>query len=255
MKQNSFNSTERFSNRVDNYARYRPDYPAAVLDLLEKQAGLSAGSVIADIGSGTGISAELFLKNGNKVYAVEPNDEMRQFAESQLKKYPGFHSVKGTSGATTLHDNTADFVVAAQAFHWFESEAARIEFTRILKPDGYIVLIWNTRRSDSTGFLRDYESLLEKYGTDYRQVNHRNINEDMLEYFFRTWKKEILFNEQVLDFKGLKGRLLSSSYTPLPGDSRYEPMLEELNRIFRKHNEVGFIRIEYDTEMYYGHIH
>lgn len=225
-----------------------------MLGVLKKQAGFSAGSIIADIGSGTGISAELFLRNGNKVYAVEPNDEMRQAAESRLQKYPGFQSVKGTAGATTLEDKTADFVAAAQAFHWFDPEAARLEFKRILNPAGYVVLMWNTRRNHSTDFLRAYEALLEKYGTDYRQVNHRNIDEILMKKFFRSCQKEMLYNEQLLDYNGLKGRLLSSSYTPVSGDSNYKPMLEELGRIFREYNEEGFVRIEYDTELYFGKV-
>lgn len=247
-------STRRFSNRVDDYVRYRPGYPHSIIALLEKEAGLTASSVIADIGSGTGISTELFLKHGNTVYAVEPNDEMRKAAESLLQKYAQFHSVVGTAEATTLEDQSIAFIVSAQAFHWFDPMETKREFRRILRPDGWIVLMWNTRRTSSTPFHAAYEALVQQYGTDYQLVKHVNINEDALRAFLGAYQKRVLFNEQVLDFEGLKGRLLSSSYTPREGDPRYKPMLEQLARIFNQYEENGHVRIEYETEIYFSRV-
>lgn len=112
-------STQRFSTRVANYIKYRPLYPPAVLETLGQRCGLTDRSIIADVGSGTGILAEMFLRNGNTVYGVEPNREMREAGERLLVDYPNFHSIDGTAEATALEDGNVDFVTAGQAFHWF----------------------------------------------------------------------------------------------------------------------------------------
>jgi SAM-dependent methyltransferase len=245
-------SKKRFSGRVGDYDKYRPDYPVAIIGILGKNAGLAKNSVIADVGSGTGISAELFLGNGNMVYGVEPNPEMRQAAKSRLTGFPAFHSIDGTAENTTLARGSVDFVVAAQAFHWFHSEATKNEFLRILRPGGKLVLIWNARRTGSSEFLKTYESFLLEHGTDYRNVNHRNLNERDIRSFFHTCQRAILYNEQYLDFDGLKGRVLSSSYVPSSESSKYGDMMVALEGIFHEYNVDGRVRIEYDTEIYYG---
>ncbi len=251
----SSDSTTRFSNRVADYVRYRPGYPRGILSILETESGLSADSSVADVGSGTGISAELFLSHGNTVYAVEPNADMRAAAEAALAKYPRFHSVVGTAEATTLADQSVDYVVAAQAFHWFDAENTRREFARILHPGGWVVLIWNTRRVDTTPFLRDYELLLQEFATDYQQVDHRNIDQEKLQRFYGgSFQRRVLENEQIFDLAGLQGRLCSSSYAPAAGHSRYEPMIAALEKIFRDHQQNGQVRFEYDTELYFGHL-
>ena len=253
-------STTRFSDRVENYVRYRPGYPDGVLDILREETGLTSASVIADVGSGTGISSALFLRNGNTVFGVEPNAEMRHAAEELLAHEPGeyarFRSIDGTAESTTLEAHSVDHVVAGQAFHWFDRERARAEFARILRPDGWLVLLWNSRRLDSTPFLRAYESLLERFGTDYRAVRHTNIDPEALRPMFAggQFTRRVLYNEQRFDFDGVRGRLLSSSYTPTPTEPTYEPMLRELERIFEASAEDGEIRFEYDTELYFGHI-
>src|SRR5213595_654680 len=129
--------TKRFSNRVENYIKYRPGYPDAVIDLLTEECRLTQQSIIADIGSGTGILSELFLKNGNSVFAIEPNAAMRRTAEDLLRKHPKFTSIDAAAEATTLDIASVDFVTAAQAFHWFDRKNARKEFARILKPEGW----------------------------------------------------------------------------------------------------------------------
>ena len=246
-------STHRFSDRVDNYVKYRPSYPAAVLDILSQEAGLTSASRVADIGSGTGISAELFLKAGCTVLGIEPNREMRRAAEKMLQDYPAFHSITGTAEATTLPAESVDYVVAAQAFHWFDLPAAKHEIFRILKPGGWLVLMWNSRRMSSTPFLQAYESLLQKYGTDYAAVGHRIVNRPALEAFANgNLELRKLYNEQIFDFQGLKGRLLSSSYVPKEGHASFQPMMDKLTQLFKQHNDNGFIRIEYDTELYWS---
>jgi SAM-dependent methyltransferase len=248
--------TQRFSSRVEDYARWRPGYPDGVLRILEDETGLDRTSVIADVGSGTGLSSELFLRHGCTVHSVEPSDEMRRAAETFLTHYPNFHSIRGTAEATTLPDRSVDYVVAAQAFHWFDPSRTRREWVRILKTQGWVALLWNSRRTDGTPFLRSYEALLKNFGTDYEKVRHENIPADVFMAFFAqgAYQRHVLYNEQRLDFEGLKGRLLSSSYVPSPGHPSHLPMLEELRRIFKAHQEQGRICFEYDTELYFGHL-
>ncbi|MEL7086666.1 MAG: methyltransferase domain-containing protein [Cyanobacteria bacterium J06597_1] len=256
MTQPTPDPTQRFSDRVENYIRYRPNYPTAVLNILHQATNLTPTSTIADIGSGTGISTQLFLNNGNPVFGVEPNPHMRQAAETILKQYPNFHSINGTAEATTLGDRSVDYVIAAQAFHWFNRPAAQQEFARILRPNGWIVLMWNSRRTDTTPFLRAYESLLQQFGTDYNQVQHKTIERDELRSFFAdgTFQQHTLYNEQRLDYDGIKGRLLSTSYTPNETHPDRQPMLQELDRIFQQHSESGSVCLEYDTQLYIGQL-
>ena len=248
--------TQRFSGRVENYIKYRPGYPHGVLETLTKECGLTGKSVVADIGSGTGMLSELFLKNGNRVFGVEPNREMRKAGERQLTKYPTFTSVAGTAEATTLADRSVDFVTAGPAFHWFDREGARREFARILKPNGWVVLIWNERLTDTSAFLRAYEELLQKYGTDYAAVDHRNVDADAITAFFapHPFSLRKFDNRQIVDFDGAKGRLLSSSYTPEPGHPNHQPMLGELRTIFDKSHADGKVLFDYLTLMYFGHL-
>src|SRR5271155_5576504 len=249
------NATQRFSSRVDNYVRYRPGYPREVLNLLKKDCDLATESVIADIASGTGIFTQVLLENGNRVFGVEPNAEMRRAGEEFLRSYPGFASVAGTAEATTLPDHGVDMVTAAQAAHWFDREKARREFIRILKPGGWCVLLWNERRTDSTPFLREYEQLLLTYGTDYREVRHERTTAIIDEFFAPAVHRERVFDlPQRFDYDGAAGRLLSSSYAPLEGHPGYEPMMVEMQRIFRTHAADGLVEFEYKTRVFFGHL-
>jgi SAM-dependent methyltransferase len=245
------NPTTRFTDRVENYIKYRPSYPVEVIEYLKSEGILKSDSVIADIGSGTGISAELFLKNGNTVYGVEPNDAMREAAEKLLSGYPNFISLPGTAEAPPIPDGYFDLIICAQAFHWFDIPRVKIEFKRILKPTGRICLIWNERILDGNPFLIAYEKLLLKYGTDYKNVRHENIDEKKLNEFFEGgYIKKTFPNKQVFDLAGVTGRLLSSSYTPQYDSPLYEPMLAELNEIFEKNQKNGKIEFLYDTNVY-----
>lgn len=247
--------TQRFSGRVDNYVRYRPGYPRGVLDILREGAGLTPAAVIADIGSGTGISTALFLQNGNPVLAVEPNREMRAAAEQWLQADAHFRSVDGRAEATTLPDASVDFIVAAQACHWFDLEKTRAEFRRILRPGGWVVLLWNRRLKDTTPFLREYETLLQTYCADYAEVQHERITSAVLEGFYAPgFQLCALPNEQNLNYEALEGRLLSSSYAPAAGDPRHLPMLAALRGIFEKNQLNGCVRFDYETQVYFGQV-
>lgn len=248
--------TRRFTDRVENYVRYRPGYPTEVLDILRDETGLSPASVVADVGSGTGKSSELFLGNGNPVLGVEPNASMREAAERLLAEYSKFRSVTGTAEATTLAAASVDYVVAGQAFHWFNRPRAQAEFARILRPRGWVVLMWYTRRLDATPFLREYEVLHTQYGVDYRQVQHTNITPDVLGAWFAggRYQARKLDYEQRFDFEGLRGRLLSSSFMPTESHPDYEPMLVRLRELFDAHQQAGQVRIEYDVELHWGHV-
>lgn len=245
-------SVERFSNRVANYVKYRPTYPVEVLDVFRDEMGMTIESFIADVGSGTGISSKLFLENGNVVYGVEPNARMRAAAQEFLAEYPNFYTIDGTSTETKLLPASVDFVTAAQAFHWFDPEPTRREFRRILRPGGWVALMWNERQLDSTPFLIDYEKLLLKYASDYTKVRHDNINEETLKAFFEgDFRTATLANKQVFDFDGIKGRVSSSSYMPSEKDSDYSTMVEELKTLFDKHAESDKIQVFYDTNVFY----
>jgi SAM-dependent methyltransferase len=212
--------------------------------------------VIADVGSGTGISSELFLEHGNRVFGIEPNLAMRQAAEAKFQHRSDFVSVAAQAEATTLPSGSLDHVVCGQAFHWFDQREAALEFARILRPRGWIVLMWNSRRLHSTPFLRAYEALLLRYATDYQQVCHNNVDAESLRTFFAdgSFSTHRLDNEQRFDFEGLKGRLLSSSYVPLDEHPNYRPMLVELANIFEQHQAEDQVCFEYDTEIYIGHV-
>lgn len=249
------NTVERFSNRVENYVKYRPNYPAEVLDLFCNEMNLQSDSVIADIGSGTGISSKLFLENGNTVFGVEPNAAMREAAKDFLKDSSRFKSIDGTSENTGLPDDSVDFIVAAQAFHWFDKKKTRPEFKRILRGNGFIALIWNERRLDANEFLINYENHLKKFGTDYEKVRHDNLDENVLRDFFQTeFRRKTFLNVQTLDFEGLKGRMLSASYIPSESDSLFVPMIAELKCLFDKFAESGKIQILYNTNIFFSQL-
>jgi SAM-dependent methyltransferase len=248
-------STTRFSDRVENYVRYRPGYPPEVLDLLRTECGLQASDTVADIASGTGMFTRLLLENGNSVFAVEPNPEMREAGIHELEGYPRLVSVAGTAEETTLRSASVDFVTAAQAAHWFNLPRARAEFARILRPDGWCVLVWNERDTASTAFSRDYEQLLLAYSTDYKEVRHERTTAIIHEFFAPAlFQKRVFSLRQRFDYAGTAGRLLSSSYAPLEGHPNHTPMMQELQRIVRAHAGNNMVDFEYKTRVYYGHL-
>jgi ubiquinone/menaquinone biosynthesis C-methylase UbiE len=271
---------QRFSSRVADYVRYRPGYPAALIEVLRVECGLRPEHSVADVGSGTGILTRLFLENSNQVFGIEPNEEMRLAGEKFLSAYKNFSSVCGSAEATTLPNASVDFVTVAQAFHWFEPNATRREFLRILKPQGWVVVIWNDRRISETAFGRAYEDLLVRYGTDYTEVKEAYPEEKDMENYFGVSVESLgsyggkkrskdrplqmqevngvrrfeLSNFQEVDFDGLAGRVRSSSYAPRAGDKKFAPMMAALRELFDANQKSGRVRVEYTTQIYFGRL-
>lgn len=250
------NPTKRFSTRVENYIKYRPSYPPALLALLGAECDLTPDSVIADVGSGTGILTRLFLENSNRVFGIEPNDVMRAAGEELLRDYERFTSLAAQAEATTLPDGSVDLITSGQAFHWFDHEATRREFQRILKPGGWLVLVWNSRRTTGTPFLEGYEALLDEYSLDYGEVTHKEQGLEQLTRFFHPNPCHLATFENVqhFDLEGLRGRLLSSSYAPEAGHPNHAPMLAALTALFDAHQVNGTVSFDYDTEVFYGQL-
>jgi ubiquinone/menaquinone biosynthesis C-methylase UbiE len=248
-------TAERFNKRVQNYVKYRPQYPPEMLELFRQEMNLTKSSAIADIGSGTGISARVFLENDNQVIGIEPNQLMRDASKEYLSDYSNFKVVNGTAENTTLADKSIDLIIAAQAFHWFNNAKTLKEFRRILKENGFVALIWNERQLQANKFLINYEQFLIEFGTDYTQVRHDTINKKTLQDFF---EKEIhsatYSNSQTLDFEGLLGRTLSSSYMPSEENPRFNEMKKSLKRLFAEYAEKGRITILYNTNIFFTKI-
>jgi SAM-dependent methyltransferase len=251
----TLNSTRRFSDRVENYIASRPGYPPQVLETLRTECGLTPEAVVADVACGTGIFTQLLLERDSRVIGVEPNREMREAAIRMLAPYPNFTAVEGSAEATTIADHSVHIITAAQAAHWFDLPAARREFVRILRPNGWVALIWNQRITDSTPFLRAYEQLLLTYATDYERVRHEHTTEGISSFFApRPFQEREFANYQDLDYEALERRLLSSSYVPLAGHANYEPMLAELRNLFDTHAANGRLRLDYTTRMFYAQL-
>lgn len=249
----SLQPTQRFSDRVDNYARYRPTYPQAIIPYLRETIHLNRKHTIADIGSGTGIFTELFLKHGFRVTGVEPNEAMRLAGEAHLGNNHHFTSVDGKAEATGLPAGSMDLITVAQAFHWMEPETTKAEFCRILKEDGHILLVWNLRLTD-TPFLKGLDDLKKDIGKNYEAIHGSHANEAVIRTFFSPAEVTIktFRHAQIMDFESLKGQLLSSSYMPLEGAPGYTEMVERLEDLFQRYNENGQVNMEYDTRLFLG---
>ncbi len=241
-------STTRFTPRVEAYQRYRPSYPPELLLLLERECGLRPGNLIADVGSGTGLLSQLFLEYRAELFAIEPNAAMRAAAEEALGGNHRFHSVDGRAEHTTLPTDSVDFVTAGQAFHWFDPAAAHREFRRILKPGGWVALIWNERQ-EGPGFQADYDAVIRDYAPERNRIDESAI--DVL-FGHHSWRLTELANRQRLDLAGLQGRLTSSSYAPLPGTPGFQPLMDALAGLFAKYQVDGKVTLLYDTKVYVG---
>lgn len=246
---------ERFSDRVDDYVRYRPGYPPALIELLAKEHRLGPGCIVADVGSGTGILTRLLLDTGAHVHAIEPNAAMRTAAETSLAAYGGFASVDASAEATTLAPASVDLVIAAQAFHWFDAPRARLEFVRILRPSGAVALVWNQRLASPLN--DDYERMLDRFAPEYGPVRETNrAAEPKLRAFFAPTKPAFASfeHEQRFDEAGLLGRLMSSSFAPREGDPLHAPMMERLAEIFAAHARDGMVVLRYETVVWHGRL-
>jgi SAM-dependent methyltransferase len=249
------NATQRFSDRVDNYVRYRPGYPAEILNLLRERCGFTPQARIADIGFGTGIFTRMLLENGNAVFGIEPNLEMREAGEKLLAEFPKFRSIGAKAEQTTLEDHSVELVTAAQAAHWFDREPARREFARILKPGGWVVLLWNERLIEGTPFLAEYEQLLLECGTDYAEVRHERTSDTIGDFFAPIpYALETFRTRQVLDYAAFEGRVFSSSYLPAQGDPGAEPLRRSLRSLFSRHQVGDGVAFDYDTKVFFGRL-
>ena len=245
--------TRRFSSRVADYIRYRPSYPGEAIGLLERECGLAPGAAVADIGSGTGLLAGLFLQLGCEVFGVEPNGDMRRAGERILSTEWRFHSINGRAEQTGLPDASVDLVAAGQSFHWFDREAAKVEFRRIARPPGWVALLWNERLVEGR-FLEEYEALLHRYCPEYASVDHRRMDADIMDAFFgpRNWRLATFPNDQRFDLEGLMGRLHSSSYAPAAGSAEHEALNAEVARLFAECQQDGLVAWRHETKVYYG---
>ncbi len=247
--------TQRFSNRAQYYANFRPGYPPQVLETLRRDCKLTPKSVVADVGCGTGILARKFCENGNIVYGVEPNSPMLEQATKFMRDCATFVPILGRAEATSLKAGLVDFITVAQAFHWFEVQATRREFERILKPGGWVVLLWNERRNEASPFNKDYEQLLQRFGVDYDKVKPLWNKNSLPEFFGKGGFKKAQFrNSQLFDRNGLTGRILSASYMPQRGHANYPPMLGAIDNLFDEYQKNGIVKLEQDTRMYYGRL-
>lgn len=246
--------TERFSNRVADYVRYRPDYPPALIAWLHDEMHVARDAKVADIGAGTGISAKMFLDAGHEVVAIEPNAAMRAAAVQWLGANPEFSAVDGGAEATKLADASVDLISSAQSFHWFDQQAVKPEWKRILRPHGLVAIYWNSRKLAGTGFLEGYEKLLDDYGTDYSSVSERYGDDEHMRRWFGAGLRAIKYfpHSQSLDFDALRGRLLSSSYAPTQGQPKHAPMLRALRELFDATAVDGKVDFAYDTRVFVG---
>jgi SAM-dependent methyltransferase len=257
MESGDLHPHQRFSRRAANYACYRPSYPPAVLEILEAEIGLTPAATFADVGSGTGIFTGLLLDYGCTVYAVEPNAEMRAAAEESLGGYPGFYSVAGSAGETSLPAASVDHVAAAQAFHWFDPDAARREFDRILRPGGAVVLVYNSWREGHDPFVAAYDALVSRFDPERGTAEAApRAGDDELVAFYgaASFGQTSLPNPHWYDWDAFRGRALSSSYVPLPGHPDHEAFLAALRAHFERFAGNGRVRFPYVTRLYWGRL-
>ena len=249
-------NTEKFTGKADVYAKYRPGYPAELFEHLYQKYSLNASSVIADIGSGTGIFTRELLKSGMKVKAVEPNAVMRLMAEKQLNSCPNFESVNGSAEHTTLSDGSIDLVTAAQAFHWFDPCLFRKECTRILKKGRFVVLVWN-HRVDSAPLMEENAEVCRKFCADFHGFSgSRTRDPAPFRAFFRSGRyEELAFPHDLpLDLDAFVGRNLSASYAPQRGSERYSLFIEALAELFGKYERGGRVLMPNITRSYAGQV-
>ncbi len=246
--------TQRFGNRVDDYARWRPGYPSALAAHLRQRGWLPPTAIVADIGAGTGLSSALFLDAGCSVQAVEPNAPMRAAALRLLGDRARFHAVDGRAEATTLADASVDLVAAGTAFHWFEPSATRAEFARILRDDGIVALFWNVRATE-VAFMREYEAVMAAHGAGYCApgAKRRADTESARAFLGAGLLESVDFpNTQTLPFDGLLGRALSSSSAPRPGEAAFAPLQAALRHLFDAHAVDGHVELTYHTRLHAG---
>ena len=246
------NPTGRFTGLSDLYAQYRPNYPTDAIDFIIGHCDLQAGSLVVDVGCGTGISSRLFAERAVNVIGIEPNAEMRASGqrETSPRGMPQPVYRDGTAEATGLDDGVADAVLAAQAFHWFEVQPALQEFHRILKPEGWVVLMWNERdqRDEVTAA---YGAVIRAFPNAAGIEGSRGqAGSALLEStLFEKAQRLAFINKQPLDEAGLLGRAFSASYAP-KDPSGVEKATAALREVFRRFQKDGQVTLVYETSVY-----
>jgi SAM-dependent methyltransferase len=245
-------NTERFTGRAEDYGLYRQRYPAEeVLDGLRAWCGLEPDWLVADIGAGTGMLAEVFLEGGNRVLAIEPNEDMRAACERLRARWPRLEVIDATAEATGLPDGSIDMVAAGRAFHWFDRQRAPVEFRRILKPGGWVALVSLGRAHDSSEprfreQISDFEQLLTEHGTDYKYVRSGyRVHDNLLEVFGANAElhQAQLPGTQQLDWPGFRGQMMSLSVAPREGHTNYAAFQRELRVYFDAHADDGILTV------------
>lgn len=246
---------ERFDDRVADYVRFRPGYPVGVVSLLERELGAPPPADVVDVGAGTGKLTELLADAGHRVIAVEPNEAMRAEAARLLGRRKTVELVDGSAEATGLPEECADAITVAQAFHWFDVDAARAEFARILRPGGRVFLLWNDRRARPRSLLADYEALLHAHAPAYEALERREDGNARVRAFFGAagFRETCFGNRQVLDWEGLRGRARSASYVPREGPD-HEAFFAGLRDAFERHEDGGTVDFDYDTRVFHGRL-
>ena len=252
----SIHEGHRFDDRVEDYQRYRPQYPREILDILETEAGLRSNSRIVDVGAGTGLFTKLFLEHGNPVIAVEPNAQMRDVCGRLNAHYPSLQVINGIAEATGIASHSVDIVTVAQAFHWFDSTAARTEFSRVLVPQGWVVIASNERLRFGDPFHEGFERLTERHNVDYGSVSERYPDRHALERFFapQPMHYHTMPNSQVLNQDALLGRILSSSYMPNAQHHGYAEMRADFDDLFRANESEGVVQLDYLCILAFGRL-
>lgn len=246
-------NTEKFNQKADAYSFGRPTYAKTFIDWLYSEQGLNRQSIIADIGSGTGILSKQLLDKGSIIYAVEPNTDMRINAENKLKSFKNFRSVNGTAEHTTLENNCVDFITVAQAFHWFNVISFKKECYRILKPNGKVFLIWNTR--DSAADVNIQQGLIfKKYCPNFVGFSGGiKENDERICAFFENKFVRVEFDKPLLyDREKFIQRSLSSSYSLNKEDKNFNQFLQAINDFFDRYSINGVLTVPNNTVVYFG---
>lgn len=239
-----------FTDRAEDYAKYRPNYPEA---LLHELSAIGEGGTIVDVGSGTGIFSALLTRLSATIVGVEPNAAMRAQAERNLANCSNFRSVEGSAEALPFDDESVKLVTVAQAFHWFDRSKFKSECRRVLQRPGWVALVWNLRKAGQEGFFADYEQILRTHAPTYKASGHQNESDQQFQEFFDgEFEQKTFSNPQFLFWEELLGRAKSASYFPREGDETYESAITALQTAFDKHKRGGRVDFDYTTELYLG---
>lgn len=248
---------DRFNDKAEKYEKYRPSYPKESLEIIQEQCHLALNNniFIADIGSGTGKFTELLLEKDCNVYAIEPNDNMREIAEAKFIDNPNYNSINSNAENTGLDDNSVDLITVAQALHYFDIEKAKDEFKRILKSNSKVVLLWNFRYRESD-FMKEYEKIVYTFHSKDLQPTFAQdkMNESVYNKLFSEYKDFSIPYTQELDFNDLWGRVLSSNHAPKKNDPNYNKLYKNIKELFDKYQHNKKIKFEYHTKVVIGSI-